>query len=747
MMPVAPAFIWGDGTVGDKSMKNTVTTAAALVAVLGSGLASAAVIEEIVVTAQKREQNVQDVGIAISALSGEQMRELGYTNAQQVTAMAPGVQTIQPNGEANYALAIRGVATSDFTTNIESPVAVYVDDVYVSQMSGTGFMLFDMDRVEILRGPQGTLYGRNATGGLAHYVTRRPTEELDGYLSLTGGSYHQFRGDGAIGGPLGDTLSARLSFAWNQHSPYVRNRIGKDLNNGNEQGLRLQLDWSPTERMDVLLNVRGMNQHIDTGFFENVSSVIEGRLTPDVLNPVLGYIDNDGDPYAGDYDAPGSNDLQTRGFSATIHYDLDNFTVTSITDYSTVERDYIEDSDASPVPLFNFFLNTDAEQFSQEIRASGDSERLHWVAGAYYLDLEVNDANGAETEPFIDPAGDTPAVSGLDNPYTTETRSISLFAQIEYELNDEYTLIAGLRWIDDDKTHRYDINAVDFIPGTRFRNGNPNILANIASYRGDRNDKEVAWRFAVNKYFAEDQMAYLSYNRGVKGGGYNAPVFPLTPPLAYDDATMSYDPEQLDAYEIGIKSQLANGLVRINAAAYYYDYKDYQAFQIVGIDTLTTNADAFSRGGEIEVTAAPVDGLELLFGVAYNDIDVDLGGGRPKTTSVQSPKWNVNGLARYEFGVPWGRIALQYDAVYRSKHFFALTRLETVRDSGYTVHNAAISFTRGNWRIQGFVHNLTDEEYLVQTFDLSGPNVFGMTEQYFGRPRWGGVTFTYDLQH
>ena len=160
----------------------------------------AAVIEEIVVTAQKREQNISDVGIAINALTGEQMEQLGYSSAQQVAAMAPGVQTVQPNGEANYSIAIRGVANSDFTTNVESPVAVYVDDVYISQMSGTGFMLFDMERVEILKGPQGTLYGRNATGGLAHFLTKKPTEELDGYARVTAGSENQIKFDGAIGG-------------------------------------------------------------------------------------------------------------------------------------------------------------------------------------------------------------------------------------------------------------------------------------------------------------------------------------------------------------------------------------------------------------------------------------------------------------------------------------------------------------------------------------------------------------------
>ena len=154
---------------------------ATLLGTVGPAPIQAALMEEIVVTAQKREQDPQDVGIAISALTGDQMRQLGFTNAQQVTAMAPGVSTVQPNGEANYSIAIRGVANSDFTTNVESPVAIYLDEVYISQMSGAGFMLFDMERVEILRGPQGTLYGRNATGGLAHFISRKPSEELDGY--------------------------------------------------------------------------------------------------------------------------------------------------------------------------------------------------------------------------------------------------------------------------------------------------------------------------------------------------------------------------------------------------------------------------------------------------------------------------------------------------------------------------------------------------------------------------------------
>ncbi|MBK7727864.1 MAG: TonB-dependent receptor plug domain-containing protein [Gammaproteobacteria bacterium] len=160
------------------------------------GLLQAQILDEITVTAQKREQSVQDVGIAMSAFSGEQMEQLGFANAQQVTAMAPGVSTIQPNGEANYAIAIRGVASSDFTTNVESPVALYLDEVYISQMSGAGFQLYDMERVEILRGPQGTLFGRNATGGLAHFISNKPSQDFSGYVKGTIGDYDQIQGGG-----------------------------------------------------------------------------------------------------------------------------------------------------------------------------------------------------------------------------------------------------------------------------------------------------------------------------------------------------------------------------------------------------------------------------------------------------------------------------------------------------------------------------------------------------------------------
>ncbi len=741
------------------------------------------ILEEVVVTAQKREQNLQDVGIAVTAFSGDQLRALGFTNAQEIAAQSPGVSTIQPNGPSNYALAIRGVAQNDFISNQESPVSIYVDETYVSQMSGAGFLLFDMERVEVLRGPQGTLFGRNATGGLAHYVTRKPTQEFEGYAQVTLGSYSQIKSQGAVGGGLGEAIAARLSFATHHNGGYIENRVlGEDINNADDYAARLQLLFTPTEDLSVLLNVRGALQNIRTGGpFENVSSRDLdgdglGELTPDETN-INGYRDEDGDVFAGDYDRFGHQDLESYGASATIKWDfIDAMTFTSITDFQSIKRDYLEDSDASPRADFNFFLNTDAKQFSQELRVNGEDERTRWVAGLYYLDIDMKDANGAEQplsgegvaaalglpNRLIDEPGNAVlgeqegdgTFQGVDNPYTTKTKSWSVFGQVEYDLSEQFTAIAGFRWIEEKKTHSYVSNFVDFQPGETLRNGNPNIIAPFGSYEGKLNRGLWSARLGLDWRPSDDVLVYASWNRGVKGGGFNAPLDITDPdpaagggPLELNDALFRFDEETLDAYEVGFKSTLAGGLARLNASTFYYDYKDFQAFRIVGLSTFIFNADAKSYGFEVELQAAPTEGLDLLLGLGYVDIDlpVDLqiGLGVRDTDPVQSPKWNLNGLVRYEVPTLDGTFAIQGDFHYRSRHYFSLTQAEAVTENGYAVVNSRFSYTTadGTWEAAVFVNNLLNEEYLVQTFDLA--TVLGMTEQYYGLPRWIGGSISY----
>lgn len=744
---------------------------------------SSSALEEIIVTATKRAQSVQDVGIAVTALSGEQMEALGFTNAQQIASFAPGVSSLQPNGEANYSIGIRGVINSDFTTNVESPIAVYLDEVYISQSSGTGFALFDMERVEILRGPQGTLYGRNATGGLAHFIARKPTQEFSGYGKFTLGDYKQIKFEGAVGGPIVGALSGRASASFHKNDGYVENRLtGDDLNNADDWSVRLQLLFAPGDNFELLLNARLAAQDIDTGFFENVSAVDSGQFTPTELNlglpytdsagvDQLGYRDNDGDPYAGDYDDPGFNDLENRGYSATVKWAIsDSLSLTAITDYSTTERTYIEDSDASPSPLFNFFLTTDATQKSQEVRVAYDSDRFKWVVGAYYLGLEAEDSNGAITEPFITGGGTTRPGSegGLNNPYTSELESLSLFGQVEYAFSDQLTLIAGLRSIRDKKDFVFKVEAVEFLdPASNPGFSAPSNLVSqgvLGEYSGKRSDNEIAGRLQLDWKYNDTGLLYLAYNRGVKGGGYNAPIFPLTAPLMYDDATLSYDPEQLDSFEVGFKTDLGT-IGRLNAAAYYYDYKNYQLFVITGVDTLTVNSSsADAKGFEVELQLTPGYRWDILFGIAYNDTNAEIPAllnpatgelatnemgavARPAqdVTPVQSPKWNLNGLLRYAIPFGNGEIAFQVDADYRDKVFFALTGAPTVEQDAFTVANASVNLSLGeHWRFSAAVQNITDEEYQVQAFDLSGPDVFGLIEQYYGRPRWWSVSARYE---
>lgn len=746
--------------------------------------------EEITVTAQKREQGAQKVGISITAISGEQMRALGYSNAQEVTAMAAGVSTLQPNGEANYAIGVRGVGNNDFTTNVESPVAIYVDEVYISQMSGAGFLLFDVGRVELLRGPQGTLFGRNATGGLVHYVTVKPSDTFNGYGSVTYGRFNNLKVQGAVGVPLSDKVAIRVSAATNQGEGYVLNRLQPQskLNNANESAGRLQLSFKPTEDLDILLNARVGQQDIRTGFFEYESAILPtGAATPGVPNPDLGgYVDTDGNVYAGDYDTPGHNHLKTNGFTGTLKWKSDFATLTSITDYQTTKRDYIEDSDASPVDYFQFFLTTDAKQFSQELRLNGETEKLKWVTGFYYMDLKVRDSNGAITRGLFNSlAGvgffgdeaigltvDDLGFNGIRNPYSTDTKTWSLFGQMEYSVTDQIALIGGFRWIDEKKSHAYR-DILFWFPDTSTSGMDPNateIADAVTPYSGSRKDDNWSARAQVNFTPTDNMLLYASWNRGVKSGGYNAPLLPSA--FAVTEPFMTYNPEKLDAYEVGFKWDSEDKRLRINGSAYYYDYKNYQAFSIIGLDTATLNAQAKTKGFELEVKTSPVTGLDMQFGVAYIDakvkdvsgltLGVDTDGDNivdvpallPGATvrPVQTPKWNLNGLVRYEFDLgESGSLAFQADGVYRSKHYFALTNFPASTGAGYFLANASVTWFEkdSKYSLRFFVQNLTNKKYLVQTFDLSGSvsngGLFGLIEQYYGRPRLWGANLSYSF--
>lgn len=712
--------------------------------------------ETITVTAQRREQNQQDVGIAITALSGNQLQDLGYSNAQDVAAFAPGVVAVQPNGEGSYSFAIRGVANNDLSTNIESPVAVYVDEMYISQMAATGFLLFDIDSVEILRGPQGTLFGRNATGGLVHYLTKKPSDTFEGYGQLEIAEYGVNKLQGAVNLPLADNLYARVSAANNSGEGYIDNRLHPEqkLNNSNDYAGRLQVLWDATDDLSVLLNVRQGGQQIRTGFFEHIPAINGGGIpTPGLPNPILGdYLDSDGDIYAGDYDFIGHNISELFGASATVKWNFGGWQLTSLTDFQSTFRDYIEDTDATPVNYYNYYQTNDAEQFTQEFRLTGDIGPVQTVVGAYYLDLSSTDSTGGIAwGSYGYTGGDPTAANGDRTPSATEVSSISLYGQAEYALTDTLTLIGGLRLMRDKKDFvaaREDVHFDDTATsGLDYRTV---VIDTLSTFDPDEKEDEL-WsaRLQVNWEPTDDILAYASWNRGIKSSGFSQPPFDPNSDLLVDPAYLSYDPETLYAYEVGVKWELFDGLARLNTSVYYYDYEDYQAYTNFpgGLGSATVNAQAVNKGFEVEASASPLEGMDLVLGVGYGDIKVtDVIGFEGMTlTSVSSPEWKANALARYEFPVGEGSLALQADASYQSEHYFSLDVTPATTEDGYVLANFSATWypPEGDWEVTAFVDNAFEEEYKVMTFDLS--DWIGMIEDYYGKPRWAGVRLNYNF--
>ncbi|MEP6884653.1 MAG: TonB-dependent receptor [Gammaproteobacteria bacterium] len=759
--------------------------------------ASSGALEEIVVTAQKREQNSQDIGISLSAITGADLNSLGAATATDITKSMPAVVLTQPNGPSSFSLAIRGVTQNDFADHQESPAAIYVDDVYVSQMAGLAFSLFDVDRVEVLRGPQGTLFGRNATGGLANFVTNRPTDELGGYVNTTFGQRNLLRVEGAVNGPLSDGINARLSFESNHYDPLFTNVAGGASNaeNGNDYALRGQLLFKLPAESELLLNARASRENVNAGSWEEYATKAVGNG----VDVPLGSNENfwgtcpgcnaTGLPNSGPFtirdNISGYAKLSTSGFTAKYTQNFGSTKLTVIGDYSHLQKDYQEDSDASPYTLFEFFNGSNVNQQSLEARLNGGDEKFNWTAGIYALRI-----SGKYYEGWIGPAfwtskefqnagnsnngyfgpgsslgfwpygtyttdwttGGVPGPDGgipeTKSPYDLLTKSGAAFGQLEYRANDLVGFTVGGRFTADRKDYNFSWYPYEFFP-TNVTNQvtllSPPDGSVLTAYHGNRSDNLYSGKAQMDLHFSKDILAYLSYNRGVKGGGFNAPLFPIT---INDLNTLSFKPETLTSYEVGIKSEFLDHTLRFNAAAYYYNYQNYQALiYTLGLEQLIVNADAKHKGAEAEVEWAPSTEWRFGAGVAYVDAVVENVAARCCTatgsplpaadyTPGNAPRWTGNVMARYTLPVGSGHLATQLDGNYLSRFWFNLTDIPAVEQPGFGVANARVnySFAGDKLEVGASVENLANKHYGVMGFDNTSIN--GLAQVYPGMPRW-----------
>jgi iron complex outermembrane receptor protein len=765
---------------------------------------------EIVVTAQKREQKLQDVGIAISVLGKDDLDNRTITSATDVVSAIPNLK-YNAYSSSQVVFNMRGVSQNDYGDQQEPPVAVYQDDSYASSITTASFPIFDLARVEALRGPQGTLFGRNATGGAVQFISSQPTEDLDGYARLTYGRFNQTVLEGAVSGALSENLTARVSGIFNRDDGYMENITPgeKDRGANNHWALRGIFAYQPSSTFKAKLTLRysQADKERQAGVYNYAPTCPNAQFQGEFLAPTAscaywgvtgtagnGYFNPDiaasqgGSPWktAGTGDA--YVDRKLFGSTLRIDAELDGLDLTSISDYQHVDKFYIESGNGppeipyvenvtppatAPCPAPNatltcyasgtvFFQDAKVNQYSQEVRLSKTSDSNFLTVGAFGMIID-----GAYKAKYATPFGGyDPSVN-----FTQKTESYAVFAQNEYKLNDQVKLIGGLRYWHDNKVGNYaathvlplyalslrfgpkgvsytDLTGTNSPASWTFGAGKSGVT--ITPEAASPNFSGVTARAAIEYKPSDDVLAYVSYNRGSKSGGFTFSTGTPFPSQLVDTLNnLAYRPETLNDYEVGLKTTLAPGTT-FNLAAFYYDYKNYQAFVQVGFTQVVRNLPAKVKGIEADFTTRPAPGLTLQLSGTYLDSevkDVLLPDGATIVTRdlPQAPKLSGSAMARYEFALAGGTASVQADTIFQGKMCFTVMCAPVEREGGYAVANGRLGFTTADEKVDValFVNNLFNRAYRVYAFD--GSLYWGDTLGVYAKPRTWGLTVRYNF--
>jgi iron complex outermembrane receptor protein len=690
-------------------------------------------IAEIVVTAQKRAQSSQDVPLTMQAYSADDLRSQGAVSAADLAKFTPGLNIAGANAGQTLLFGIRGVVQQDFIGSAESPVATYVDEGYIAAHSLMGVDLFDLDHVEVLKGPQGTLFGRNATGGVVNIFTKTPSATPDGYIEASYGSYNDTRIEGAFGGPITDTLRFRVAAMHQQNSAWVTNTspTGDDLGGGSKAAARVRLEYAPNDTLNLLMTGYISEWRFSWGPYFSLST----RQVPDangtIVNSVivnqptlLGTLPSDEQTLTLDanhgIDHGGSSSL--RGGTAKISWNFGP-TLTSITDVKHSKDSEFVDDDGSPASWLDSNNTSFANSFSEELRLYGEHTGLRWFTGAYYL--QIYSGMHPDRNWIYDPG------VVIDDTFDLHTHSYSVFGQVEYDLTRQVSLTAGLRGTKEKKDYHYasDAMSLDYV-----------LLGPARTpYAGNSDNNLVTAKLEADYKPAPGMLLYASWNRGAKAGSFNAPFAGGT---SYPDSAIPYRPETLNAYELGEKSTFLDERLRLNSSVFYYDYKNYQAFNFIGLSTEVSNLPAKVYGAEIDLLAKPVRQLTTQVTTSYTHNRVsDVTGVAPTPVDRVAPytsEWKATALARYGVSAGSGELALQADAQYTGPQWFSLSNYDATHMPGYTLVNARLSWTNPQWQLEVFGSNLTNKRYDTVGFDISG--LCGCTQIGYGRPTWWGAS-------
>ena len=687
---------------------------------------SALQIEEIIVTAQKREQNLSDVSVAVTVFTGADIREQRLGQPIDLAAQTPNLNINETFGNTITNVSIRGLGLNDYAVNNNPAAGIYVDEVYLVSPAMLGFQLFDMERVEVLKGPQGTLYGRNTTAGAMRFISRKPTEELEGYLSADYGRYDHFLLEGALSGRIAEGLTGRVAVQTSQRTDgFQLNRAtGDKVGEIDRTAWRGMLNWQPSENLDILLNVHGGVDKSDTLLIK-----VDNVFTP--------VDDGIADPYSSAAGNDTELDNENYGVSLTINWDLShNLTLTSVTGYEDYERSHDEDRDGTTlVQLDGLFLN-EIEQVSQELRLTYVRDDYILIGGVFYERDEVSTRDRFDSSdllPLFGPAFAT--AQAIGNEYAQDSDSYAVFGHAEWQFHEDWKFIAGLRYTEEDKEFT---DALTFL----LVGGDRTEIQVFPPVSNDYSVSNLSGKVGIDYTGLENALLYASFSRGFKSGNFQGQ-------LTFNPADLQpFGKELVTAYEIGAKTQLLNNSLQFNVSAFFYDYEGVQIYgpiyqTIVGpLFGITNAGDAEVYGAEFDLLWRVAEGLDIRLGLGLLDTEITdsfVPNVAEGSQLPNSPDMNFNAGVKYQWNLTPGLVAdIMLDTSYKDDVSYDIVNqpMETLED-GYWITNAraGISSANGSWGIHFWGKNITDEVYRTQVLT----STVGFGENY-GLPATYGVS-------
>jgi len=743
----------------------------------------AATLEQVVVTATRRTERLQKVPVSVSVLSQSFLRDHDVRSLQDLAATTPGLVTTNDSGYGTAPLAIRGIGGANGGGNFfaDEPVAVYEDGAYVSRVRFATTDLLDTDSIQVLRGPQGTLFGRNATAGAILITTAQPTDHLTGFINTTIASFGEYRVNGAVSGPLDPAgkLEMRAALAYSDIAGWGTNSYNDTkLNGSHEVTGRLTLKFRPADDLTFTAAYERLDSNASNGNYSLYnSSNLASATNPggsDVVFPYQRAANYNSLISSNTYDQNAPSTTRTTGNNITLHaqYDLDAFSIYSISNYRNWHTVGQQDSDGlggiPPLPPFvtgaNDGYGTNSgtlidSQWSEELRAAStdSTSRYKWTAGAMFYGENNAISPFIINDYLVGPGG--AGTSAIFDAHQ-QTLSWSGFAEGSYKITDKLSFTLGGRYSVDKKdfSDLFTLKTINQFappgpPVPLFPAGT--VLALLPS-GGTSYFYNFSPRAVVDYQFTDTLFGYASVSRGYKSGGYNAFDTGPTPPFA---------PEKNTAYEAGVKSDLLGGRARLNVSAYDYEYSNLQIRQGVpsGGVSIANVASARSAGGEIEGQLVPIPGLTLTGNIAYDDAYILKGVlgqvNGPSfvfgsaTTSVVSvagnqlsraPHWETYLAADYKWAIgEFGTADALFDFRSQSAEYFLETEQQvgnTFYGNGWYQVDLHVSFVPRNTRftIAGFIENLNDERHVTQVASafalplasVNAPRQFGLQLGY-----------------